>query len=78
MVTSTTAPTESSSRTKVNIDPAWTVGFDERQRKQIAFARVYARDYKHGADGHNNMVIIAQMADLLDKSEGYTRPADGP
>jgi hypothetical protein len=58
--------------------PQWQARFDERANKQISFARVYAKEYHHGADGHNNMMIIAQMADLLDKTEGYTWPADGP
>ena len=50
-------------------DPAWFSAFDERQQNQIRFARLYAVKFHHGADGHNNMMIIAQMADLLDKTE---------
>ncbi len=44
----------------------WLNNFDERQRAQISFARLYASNYHHGADGHNNMLIISKMADLLD------------
>jgi hypothetical protein len=44
----------------------WYDNFDERQNKQIMFSRVYAADFAHGADGHNNMLIVAKMADLLD------------
>lgn len=47
-------------------DPAWLSSFDERQQNQIRFARLYAREFHHGADGHNNMLIIAKMAELLD------------
>lgn len=48
-------------------DENWFMGeFDERQKSQINFSRLYAADYHHGADGHNNMMIIAKMADLLD------------
>jgi hypothetical protein len=44
----------------------WWDKFDERQQKQIDFARVYAHQFGHGADGHNNMLIISKMADELD------------
>ena len=40
--------------------------FNERERKQIEFAKVYCRDFKHGAIGHNDMVIIAKLAELID------------
>jgi hypothetical protein len=40
---------------------------DERQQKQVAFSREYAKNYGHGADGHNNMLIIAKLADELDR-----------
>jgi hypothetical protein len=46
--------------------PDWLVHFDDRQRKQIAFSRLYARDFAHGATGHNDMMIVAKMAELLD------------
>ena len=51
---------------------AWQSVLDERQRKQVAFSRVYAEQFGHGADGHNNMLIIAAMANLLDTLEGNT------
>lgn len=47
----------------------WLTYFDDRQRKQIAFSRLYARDFSHGATGHNDMLIIAKMAELLDGTE---------
>jgi hypothetical protein len=47
----------------------WLTHFDDRQRKQIAFSRLYARDFGHGATGHNDMLIIAKMAELLDGVE---------
>lgn len=43
----------------------WFGQFDKRQQDQIRFAVIYARDFHHGADGHNNMMIIAKMAELL-------------
>ncbi len=48
----------------------WLDKFDERQQKQIKLARLYdAPDFRHGADGHNNMLIISKMASLLDAAE---------
>lgn len=49
--------------------PAWFDSFDERQKSQIRFSRLYEREYHHGADGHNNMMIIAKMARYLDAFE---------
>ena len=45
---------------------SWWINFDERQLKEIAFARVYVQQFNHGTDGHNAKLIIAKLADLLD------------
>lgn len=47
----------------------WQGEFDERQLKEIAFSRVYAKEFGHGTDGHNGKLIIAKMADLLTVQE---------
>jgi hypothetical protein len=47
----------------------WKMEFDERQRSEIEFCRIYARDFRHGTDGHNAKMIIARMAQLLDELE---------
>lgn len=50
--------------------PRWLMLFDvERQRPEIAFDRLYADQYKHGTVGHNERMIIARMAELLDELE---------
>jgi hypothetical protein len=36
---------------------------DERQRKAIAFAETYVRDFNHGTVGHNDLVLIARLAE---------------
>jgi hypothetical protein len=43
---------------------------DERQRKAIAFAETYVRDFNHGTVGHNDLVLIARLAELLDIATG--------
>lgn len=47
----------------------WLKHFDERQQKEIDFARLYASDFRHGTDGHNAKLIIAQMAEILTNQE---------
>lgn len=48
-----------------NNRPDWYDHFDERQTKEIDFAILYEREFKHGTDGHNSKLIIARMAELL-------------
>ncbi len=47
----------------------WQKELDERQRKEIALARIYAKDFSHGTDGHNRLLLLAKLADMLDKAE---------
>ena len=51
----------------------WTDYLDERQQKEVAFSRLYAKDFGHGTDGHNAKVIIAKLADLLDAAQAARR-----
>jgi hypothetical protein len=46
---------------------SWLDNFDDRQNKEIVFCEVYVKDFNHGTDGHNAKLIIAKMAELLDK-----------
>ncbi len=48
-----------------SVNDGWSGQFDERQLNQIRFSMIYAKDFHHGADGHNNMMIIAKMVELL-------------
>lgn len=54
----------------------WREAFDERQLKEIMFSWIYNRDFKHGTDGHNGKIIIAQMANLLDANKAKALPHD--
>jgi hypothetical protein len=45
----------------------WTQELDERQQKELKLARLYAKDFAHGTDGHHRLLLIAKLADLLDK-----------
>lgn len=49
----------------------WRSHFNERQLKEIDFCQTYAANFAHGATNHNVMMIVSQMADLLDKATGY-------
>jgi hypothetical protein len=46
---------------------AWGRQFDDRQMQEIKFSCLYARDFKHGTDGHNAKLIIAKFVELLDQ-----------
>ena len=40
--------------------------FDERERKEIEFARIYASGFHHGTDGHHRLMLIDKLFGLLD------------
>lgn len=45
----------------------WRTQFDERQQKQIKWSEQYATaEFSHGDMGHNDKLIIAKMAAILD------------
>lgn len=45
----------------------WRELLDEKQRKEIAWASTYATDFGHGTVGHNQLLLIAHLAGLLDQ-----------
>jgi hypothetical protein len=45
----------------------WQSLLDERQRKEISFAQIYAREYNHGTTGHNQLLLINRLVELLDQ-----------
>lgn len=50
--------------------PRWLLLFEpQRQRPEIEFNRVYAEHYHHGTAGHNERLIMARLARLLDELE---------
>jgi len=48
----------------------WTDLLGDRERQEIALARIYAKDFHHGTDGHSRLMLISYMAKLLDQMEG--------
>ena len=55
----------------------WLSNFDERQQKEIVFSRMYASQFNHGTDGHNAKLIIAKMAEMLEKIHYALAPVGG-
>lgn len=48
--------------------PEWMNLFDDRQRKQINWSIAYDQDeFRHGDNGHNDKLIIAKMARIIDE-----------
>lgn len=54
----------------MTILPNWRAQLDQRQQKEIAFAELYARDYNHGTTGHNALLLINRLTELLDIAAG--------
>lgn len=46
----------------------WYQRLDERQRKEVDLACVYAREYAHGTAGHNQYMLIAALVKMLDEA----------
>jgi len=54
--------------TQVPEQPEWFTRLDPRQQDAIKHARAYAKDYSAaGAPGHGQFLLIAKLADLLDR-----------
>ena len=49
----------------------WMGRLDDRTRKHVLYAKVYARDFAHGAPGHLDLMTIAELAKLLDSFERH-------
>lgn len=54
------------------------LGLSERDLKEIAFARLYAQDFQHGTDGHNRLLIIARLTNILEDQFNATMLPDKP
>lgn len=46
---------------------AWWAELDERQRQEVRMALEYEGRFNHGTDGHNRLLLIAKLTQLLDK-----------
>lgn len=48
---------------------AWMDLLDERQNKEMEFANIYAADFHHGTDGHNRLMLINLLMNILQSVE---------
>ena len=53
--------------------PAWYEHLDERQLRLIANCRNYSKNDPAGVPGHNLMIIIAKLAELLDEADAQVK-----
>ncbi|MCO5181535.1 MAG: hypothetical protein M9896_15950 [Candidatus Promineofilum sp.] len=49
----------------------WRELLDEREVRLINNCKTYKNDDPAGLPGHNIMLIVAKMADLLDQTQGF-------
>lgn len=48
----------------------WDHDLSDRERKEVAFAHLYATDeFNHGTPGSLSYLVIAKLADKLDRRE---------
>lgn len=62
--------------TPKNIHPDWLSHFDDRAQRLIRNCRQYAASDPAGVPGHQLMLIIAQMADMLSEAEDRLHQAE--
>lgn len=48
---------------------AWFAKLDERQQNEVLFAIVYEAHFSHGTDGHNRLLLISKLVDMLGAAE---------
>jgi len=53
---------------------SWTDNLDERGQKEVELARLYAREFAHGTDGHGRLMLIDQLAGMLDRFSAASNP----
>lgn len=49
---------------KVEYQSIWE-NFTEHEMDEITFATMYSRNFAHGTSGHNQLMLIAKLAQLL-------------
>jgi hypothetical protein len=54
---------------KLSKNQSWRKLLSAREQKEVAFAEVYAKMFGHGTAGHNRLMLIAKIAELLDQKE---------
>jgi hypothetical protein len=45
----------------------WMAELDTRQINEVYLAKMYAKTFAHGTDGHGRLMLIAKLAELLDR-----------
>jgi hypothetical protein len=56
------------------LQASWEQYLDDRQLKELRFARLYAAEFAHGTDGHNRLMLIDLLATLLDRADNAKNP----
>ncbi len=48
------------------IAPVWRDNLDARELRELELAETYAKKFAHGTDGHNRLILLAKLVQLLD------------
>lgn len=54
----------------MKVTKSWRMELPERQQSEIEFAEFYATHLAHGTDGHARLILIRDLARLLDLATG--------
>lgn len=53
------------------MEAEWMNLLDDRQKKELSFAKSYKYNFSHGTDGHHRLCLIALLAEIIDGQEQY-------
>lgn len=56
----------------------WRNRLDERQRQEVAFATLYTTQFNHGTTGHNQLLLIHRLAELLEYATTHSGELPSP
>lgn len=45
----------------------WVWMLDQRMQSHVSFARMYTREFNHGAPGHLDLLTISALAGVIDR-----------
>jgi len=56
-------------QSKPGANTKWEELLGARELQEVHLAQIYAREFNHGTTGHNQLMLIAKLADMLNRVE---------
>lgn len=48
-------------------EPEWLSLLTDREKDEVKLAQLYAKEFNHGTDGHNRLILIAKLVDIINQ-----------